>query len=170
MVMTKKQAIKEELLSLSRKNGHVTPEEVVAFARNPKTALHSQFVWNDGEAAEKYRLLQAQKVIRICVEIIPRPDGEGNRLIRTFISLPSDRASGDGYAITANILSDAELRAEALASIAADLQAIERKYATYSDKSVVGFVSEIAAVRLKYVPKKPTPKAKPKKARPTARA
>jgi len=36
------------------------PEEIVKFAENSKTALHSQFEWDQTRAAQAYRLSQAR--------------------------------------------------------------------------------------------------------------
>jgi hypothetical protein len=45
-----------ELRQIEQKAGGVLqPESVVDFARNPKTALHGAFTWDDTEAARKYR-------------------------------------------------------------------------------------------------------------------
>lgn len=45
------------------KDGRLTPTEVLEEARSPESPLHDQFNWNDTEAAEKYRLMQASRLI-----------------------------------------------------------------------------------------------------------
>lgn len=45
------------------KDGRLTPAEVLEEARNPESPLHDQFTWDDTEAAEKYRLGQASRLI-----------------------------------------------------------------------------------------------------------
>lgn len=45
------------------KDGRLTPAEVLDEARNPDSPLHDQFTWDDTEAAEKYRLGQASRLI-----------------------------------------------------------------------------------------------------------
>ena len=49
--------------------GELTPPDVVADARNPNSPLHSFFEWDDGAAAEAYRLSQARGLIRAVVAI-----------------------------------------------------------------------------------------------------
>lgn len=49
--------------------GELTPPDVVADARNPNSPLHSFFEWDDGEAAEQYRLSQARGLIRAVVAV-----------------------------------------------------------------------------------------------------
>lgn len=47
-----------------------TPKAVVDHARNPRSPLHSFFCWDDGVAAERYRIIQARELLRVRVEII----------------------------------------------------------------------------------------------------
>lgn len=49
--------------------GELTPKDVLDDARNDNSPLHSFFEWNDGEAAEAYRLQQARGLIRSVVAI-----------------------------------------------------------------------------------------------------
>ena len=45
-----------ELLAPAKKHGgSVSPEHVVARARNPSSALHDAFDWDDTEAARQWR-------------------------------------------------------------------------------------------------------------------
>ena len=50
--------IREELDRIKKSNeeGLLKAEEVVEFARNPTTALHDRFTWDDSAAARQYRL------------------------------------------------------------------------------------------------------------------
>lgn len=53
----------EEISTLST----ITPESILAFAKNSESELHKCFEWDDVKAAEKYRLSQARKVIQLMV-------------------------------------------------------------------------------------------------------
>ncbi|WP_128270364.1 hypothetical protein [Paenirhodobacter populi] len=57
-----------------QQHGELTPKDVVSDARNPNSPLHSFFEWDDGEAAEQYRLQQARGLIRSVVAIYTRED------------------------------------------------------------------------------------------------
>lgn len=57
-----------ELLRKQEK-GELTPEDVLKDARNNNSPLHSFFEWDDGEAAEQYRLQQARHLIRSVVAV-----------------------------------------------------------------------------------------------------
>ncbi len=52
-----------ELVELYDRTGELTAKGVVAKARDPKSALHSQFEWDDSVASEKYREAQAYRLI-----------------------------------------------------------------------------------------------------------
>lgn len=47
----------------------ITPEGVVNLARNPGSCIHGDFEWDDAVAGEKYRIVQAQKMIR-CLKVV----------------------------------------------------------------------------------------------------
>lgn len=63
-------------------NGSITPEEVLERARNEKSELHKCFDWDDTSAANKYRLIQAQKVIRMLVTIPDKKDDPPVRVLQ----------------------------------------------------------------------------------------
>jgi len=82
-------AIREELHSLMSE-GRLRPEDVVDAARNPNSALHSYFTWDDSDAAAAYRLQEARALIkRVKVDGV-RTDGE-------VVRVPSFIRSNGGY-------------------------------------------------------------------------
>lgn len=62
-----------------QQHGELTPNDVVADARNPNSPLHSFFEWDDGQAAEQYRLQQARGLIRAVVAVYVREDAPAVR-------------------------------------------------------------------------------------------
>jgi hypothetical protein len=50
--------------SLADPNGHISPSNVIAAARDPASPIHGDFEWNVGAAAEQYWLDQARTLIR----------------------------------------------------------------------------------------------------------
>lgn len=119
--------ITRELRRIAKTNGGVLKPEAVLDAARPKASpLHSKFQWDDGLAAEGYRLWQARQLIRVCVEKI-----EGvSSPFEVFVSLPSDRYNGDGggYRVTTDVLSDEDMRAEMLADALGELEVFRMKY------------------------------------------
>ncbi len=53
-----------------------TPEQVVEIAKDEKTQLHGLFEWDDSKAAHKYRITQAQLIIRALVYVSDTARGE----------------------------------------------------------------------------------------------
>jgi hypothetical protein len=125
--------VQDALLALKRR-GTITPERVVEAARDPKSPLHSRFTWENDEAAHQWRLQQARQLIRVCVSVVPGTTVNE----RVFVSLSRDsQKEGGGYRVTAEVLSDKELREELLAEALNDLDIFKQKYARLSELSLV---------------------------------
>ena len=62
--MKRMDAIIEALKNLEDRNGRLTPTQVVNAARDESSPLHSCFEWDDGLAAESWRIEQARELIR----------------------------------------------------------------------------------------------------------
>lgn len=125
--MLLKERIARELDRIARVNdGVLRQEDVVAFARDPSTALHSQFDWDDTEAAHQWRLQQAAQVIRMQVRVFE----DDTAPVRAFVSLTPDRATGGGYRMMASVLSSEELSRQMMMDALAELSCVRRKYRT----------------------------------------
>lgn len=79
--------LRSELMGVRDQYGSLTPANVLRAARATSSPLHSHFEWDDGAAAEKYRLSQARALIRIVKEPYVRPNGETDT-VRFFHSVP----------------------------------------------------------------------------------
>lgn len=55
--------IAKEVLRLQERDGVCSPETLVDEAADPNHPLHSLFTWDDTDAAAKWRVYQARKVI-----------------------------------------------------------------------------------------------------------
>ncbi len=94
-----------------QKNGMLLVDDVLAVAADPTCVLHKHFQWDNTKAAEAYRKMQARQLIQKCTVTIEKaPDVQ----IRAFVSLASDQYAGGGYRMTADVLSDTDLKAELL--------------------------------------------------------
>lgn len=128
------QKLKEELEIIRAKNGGMlSPEKVVEYARNKKTALHGYFVWDDNEAATLYRIQQAGYLIRrIKIEIIANPRTQEVIKIREYVSLPSNRGGG-GYSQIEEVYTEDDLRLEFIESVRDEFEAIRKKLKIVSE-------------------------------------
>lgn len=119
--------VEKELEQIRKWNkGLLRPEDVVRFARNKRTALHSQFEWNNAKAGREYRLWQARELI-IHVRIIPHPDA--SEPIRAYVSLKDDRTKkGGGYRASVEVLGHKVSRAVLLKEALEELRHFKQKY------------------------------------------
>ncbi len=126
----------EELKAIAKNDGGVLrPERVVDFARDPTTALHAAFTWDDSEAAEAWRLHQARNIIRVSVQVVERA---GKPLtVPVFVSLQADRNAGGGYRETYAVMGDKDTRAALLAEARRDMEAFEERFAMFEELAEV---------------------------------
>ncbi len=128
------QKLKEELEIIRAKNGGMlSPENVVEYARNKNSTLHGYFIWDDNDAANKYRLYQAAHLIRrIKIEIIPNPKSQEVIKIREYVSLPQDRGIG-GYRQIAEVYTEDDLRLQFIESVRDEFEAFRKKLKIVSE-------------------------------------
>lgn len=137
---------RQELDALvERHGGTITPAQVVEFAADPGTALHALFVWDDSEAARRYREVQAAQYLRVVMRLIPR-EGDEPTAVRAFVSLSVDRGTGVYRPIVA-VLSDDEQRAQLVQDAMRELAAFRRKYAHLEELASVFGVIDAAPAR-----------------------
>jgi len=55
--------IEKELTRLYKQHKRLTPQLIVDISKDAQSKLHKFFEWNDGAAAEKYRLAQATQIL-----------------------------------------------------------------------------------------------------------
>ena len=140
--MAKKETILKELNYLSKKNGGMLmPPEVVEYAKNKSTALHSCFTWDDTRAAQQWRFHQARMLIRVMVMVLPNDDGTE---FRAFVSLKDDRYSHLGYRAMVSILQDEDLTAQMLEEALEEAAIWREKYKEL--KQLVGIFEEMDKV------------------------
>lgn len=116
----------EELELIRQQNGGILrPSDVVEFARNPDTALHSKFTWDDTTAAHQYRLWQAREIIRVVVTV---PD-RATEPMRVYVSLTDDRQEdGGGYRTLTEVMRKKDMRAALLSQAHDDMDRFQTKY------------------------------------------
>ena len=116
-------------------DGILKAEAVVEYARDPKTALHSHFEWDDTEAAREYRLVQARHIIRV---VLRAHSIQPPIVTRIFVSLNEDRAlPGGGYRTMIDVMSAEESRRKLLAQALAELETWQKKYQTLTELAAI---------------------------------
>lgn len=118
----------------------LTARRVLDAARSRNNPLHKRFEWRNTVAAEKYRLMQAQHLIRVAVvQLVP----EAPR-VRYFVSLAGDRGTGFGYRTITTTVSDGVLRARLMAQARRELGTFRTKYRDLTELARVMDAIDIA--------------------------
>ena len=116
--------------------GTLTPRQVLEYASDPTTALHSAFTWDDSEAADRYRVNEARSLIRRTFVVLPIPGSNEERRVHMALSLPQDRGTV-GYRLMSHALGDPELRDQMIRSAMRELAAFRKKYADLQELAQV---------------------------------
>ena len=126
----------EALQSLYDEHGTLTPSLVVAAAVDPSHELHPRFVWDDSEAAKRYRLVQASGLIRsVHIRIDRGEDSEPVR-VRAFVadremSLSQESPDSEDlcgtYRPVEEVVASDVLRTAWFRSLAREWQSLKRK-------------------------------------------
>ncbi|MFC2252507.1 hypothetical protein ACETRX_22920 [Labrys portucalensis] len=126
--------------------GELTPEDVVNDARNNNSPLHSFFEWNDGAAAEQYRLQQARGLIRAVVAVYVRDDKPAARM-RAYVHIPEK--GSPHYRETSHAMSQQDTRDIVLQRAWKEFQEWKRRY-----QDLAEFANIFTAAELVKLPKK----------------
>jgi hypothetical protein len=137
-----------ELRRIEDETGDLTPAEVVRQSQADTAVLHSYFEWDDGKAGPLYRQEQARHLLRSIVVKIEREQSETPLIVRAFhpVSAVGDGEDeqGQSYVNTIRIWSEPALRQQVLARAMSELQALEKRYAEYSELAPVwGILREV---------------------------
>ena len=127
--------VKEELESVRNANGGVLrPADVVEYAKDESTELHSKFEWNESAAAAQYRLVQARELIRIVVKVEDRDEIS----TRVYVSLCDDRKQkGGGYRPLDDVMRSKGMRAALLEQAKAEMIRFSMKYKQLNELALV---------------------------------
>ena len=137
--MPKFNKVTAELQRIYKKNGRLHPPDVVAAARSKSSPLHSRFIWDNNEAADKYRIWQARQLIAEVWVTIPSTKGE-SVTVRAYNALRSDK---NGYRHTRDIMAGPELKASLLSQMAEDLERVTERYETLRTVAAARKVFEV---------------------------
>jgi hypothetical protein len=119
-------SLKIALQALCDRDGELTPRAVVEAARDQSSPLHAHiFHVPVEEAAERYYLDRASRLIRKYRIIYRSPGGESGR-VRAYVSTMSE--TGPVYRPTEDVLADDFQRALLLQSLKRDIKTLKAKY------------------------------------------
>ena len=142
-----------ELRGIERKNGLISPHQVVQKARNPQSSMHQYFEWEDADAAESYRLFQARQLIK---QVKVKYEGKEISAFHNVQVIVAD-APERGYVHLQTLLSNEAMKEQVVQRAAAEIEYWQKKYEDYSELS--GIINDD---QLKHIVSKGSVKAKEK--------
>ncbi len=139
---------REELEHIRLQHGGVLrATDVVEYARDPDTALHGRFEWDDTKAAEQHRVWQARELIRVVVHTRPACQPP----TRVYVSLTNDRRNdGGGYRTLDEVMRSESMREALLKQAHADMVLFETKYRQLTELASV--ITAMKAARVQHAP------------------
>ena len=125
---TERAKIAAEVADLQRQDGSYFPPDFVNWAgEHPKSALHSQFEWDNKKAGHAHRLWQARQIIKSYVVTM---SDETPQVIRV-ISVPSLRHGEEGsYLLPEAVAGNEQYRQEVMDEVKMKLVAMRDRYST----------------------------------------
>lgn len=142
--MTRLEALKA---IAARDGGLLRPSAVVEEARADDSPLHGSFCWDDTEAAARYRIMQAQELIRTFKVEIEKGDGEVVE-VPVFVGVSTDRtgpSADNPYRLTEAIARKPDLMAVAVSDALGQLEALRVRYSHLAELSDVWAAIDAAA-------------------------
>lgn len=114
----------QELLNIQAKYGELTAANVLKAAKFKKSPLHDYFDWNNDEAAAKWRLHQANKlIVKAKVTITPTED----RTVNAFISVRTTEDGPKQFVHVPDAMSDNMLAAQIFEQLSEKIIKIEEQ-------------------------------------------
>jgi len=132
----KAQEAGEKLEEIEKRYKGITPKIVVNEARDKDSLLHPCFEWDNQEAAEKYREVQAGDMIRNIV-VIKVDDNEENEPIRAFVNIVDREDNNNKYISISVAVKDVDYNAQIIETAYKELLAFENKYKNLKEFSEV---------------------------------
>lgn len=134
----------ERLKEIGARAGGITPRAVVDDARSNNSPLHKCFEWDDGKAADEYRLGQARSLIGALV-VVRVDDAPVLKETRAFLHVSVESPQ---YVPTEVALSVPDMRAEILARAQAEIIRWKANYSAYAEfAKVVSAIDEVLGER-----------------------
>lgn len=136
------ETVRHHLTSLEHANGVLLPGDVLNNARDPESPLHPFFTWDDSEAAEKCRLLEARQLIRrVRLEVVVR---DVPLTVARYVRDPETEARNGAYRDILKVRNEADL---ARATVIAEMQRVSNAAKrARSIAAVLGLQADLDAI------------------------
>lgn len=149
------------LEKIEERDGEVTSLAFLEYSRPEESETHSMFEWNDGIAAEKWRMFQSGRIINqldvemVIVEAehetaeleIEEPAESRTHSVSAYMNVvPKGPGTPGTYRNAYSAMEDEQLRRQVLLNANNELQAFARKYQQYQE--FAGVIAEIRKVMI----------------------
>lgn len=142
----KAQEAGEELERIEQSKGGIKPKYVIDEARPEGAILHNCFNWNDVEAAELYREVQARELIRNIVVVKVAEAEQEITPTRAFVSVQNEDESPQ-YISIRKAMTEVDYQEQILQKAFKELEAFKQKYSGLVQlKKVFDSISEVLKV------------------------
>lgn len=113
----------------------VKPEDVVERAKDAGTELHKCFLWDDTEAANRYRIYQARNIINnlIVVRQEKKEEPDDKKPIQFRVMMKNSTERGSGYKQTIAMVRDVDEYKLLLEQAYRELRVFKEKYSCLSE-------------------------------------
>jgi hypothetical protein len=129
-------SLREALQDIHRRHGKLTPQLIVDEARRQRTnagqRIHAMLEWDDDKAGERWRLAQAQELIRsVRVKYRDATDDEAERSVRGFHAIRNE----DGYTYhpVETVIQDEFQRRLVLADMEREWRQLKQRYDQFEE-------------------------------------
>lgn len=146
-----------ELERIAKANhGVLTPEAVLKNAESERSPIHDYFTWDNDEAAQKLRLIEAATLIRSVKVNVEMRDQDEPIKARAFVNVASTELEDGGKAIAGVYvplkvaLEVDDYRQQMLDNAARELRAFQHKYAILKELGAVFSAAEQFQHRLNF--------------------
>lgn len=141
----KAQTAGEELARIAKVDpkGRILPAVVVNESRPDEAPLHPIFEWNDFRAAELHRQEQARQIVRSVFVVHETKTEPDHGPVQVYVHVRDDEGEGC-YMTTSRVMSDDDLRAQAIADALALFKGVKRRFEHLSE--LRGIFAEIERV------------------------
>jgi hypothetical protein len=147
---TTRDEIRRELETLANRKAGLTPRSVVDVAKNKNSTLHRFFIWDDTEAARRFRLIQAYQLIRSVTVTIQASENKTVQ-VRAFVNVKPVASDGTinmgdrgQFMPIADAMEDDDSRGQVIAAATRELTSFRRKYSALTELSeVIGAIDRL---------------------------
>lgn len=137
-----------EVCAMLDEEGRLTPEELLEESRPKDAPLHDSFEWDDGVAAEMYRVSQAGQIIR-CIVVVDESGGSKAEPKQAYVSLHTPGGPKANYTSMEYAIRHKDTRDIVLGNALRELNTFKRKYRRI--KELAGVIDAIDQLRIKGV-------------------